>query len=236
MSILTSLLLLVAGLTLFILLLRSRPKSRIRRLEAWEQERLEIAANICHAAARDAFDLSLDGSIASLETVDHMIEQGWPMPAVPDRAEAAEEELQTSEKDAQAIGEDAETSEEDAQAREEPMPDSSESVSQATAIPDEHFVIGCYLGMVIVTHLDGEWRTDTELHKWPYVYFSRADLAVSPFELVQKKFEEPLEFMLADAAERLAADIDRRTNVRATTWHNAGEDRVSFGEPTEHTE
>ena len=213
MSILTSILLLVAGITLLIVLLRARPKTRIRRLEEREQEKLEIGANICHAAARDAFAISLDRTLGSLEVLDRMIEQGWPL--------GSEHESATDTRDI----EDTTTEKADA-----------EDALAVNSIPDEQFVVGCYVGSVIVNELQGEWRVDSELHRWPYIYFSRADLAVSPFELTQKKFEAPSTFALAEAVERLTGDIDRRTNVRATTWHNAGEERVSFGEPTQHSE
>lgn len=198
MSILTNILLVAAGVALLILVLRSRPKSRVRRLESWEKEKLELAAQICHAAARDAFELTLDGSIGSFDVLDHMIESGW--------------------KAKSAVAGD--TRDEAAMSQEESAP----------PIPDEQFVAGCYFGTAIVKHLEGQWRVDNAAHRWPYVYFSRADLAVSPFELAQRKFDAPEHFQLADAARRLAEDIDRRTHVRATTWHSTGTERVTFGD------
>jgi hypothetical protein len=206
MSILTNILLIAAGVALLILVLRSRPKTRVRRLEDWEKEKLERAAQICHAAARDAFDLSLDGSLASLDVLDHMIEIGWNAPIV-----------------TRGLSQDRE---EEADAREE---------ASIGPIPDEQFVVGCYFGSVIVEHMEGQWRVDNTTHRWPYVYFSRADLAVSPFELAQRKFEDPEQFHLAEAARHLSADIERRTHVRATTWHTTGTDRVTFGGSQQQT-
>jgi hypothetical protein len=202
MSILTSILLILSGLALLFIVLRARPSARIRRLEEWEERKLEIAGNICRAAARNAFDVELDGSIASIDVLDHLIEGGWP------QTHSTEAIQQTEANEATAT------------------PD-------ILSLPDEQFVMGSYLGETIVRHLNGEWRVESELHRWPYVYFSRADLAVSPFELVQKKFESRDGFELRDAIERLEGDIDRRTNVRATTWHNAGDEPVTFGETPE---
>lgn len=202
MSILTSILLIVAGLSLLVIALRARPRSRMRRLEEWEERKLAIAANICHAAARDAFAIELDGKAASVDVLDHLIEQGWTQPSPALASHASESES---------------------------VPVDDEA-GRTDALPDEQFVLGAYLGQTIVEDLKGEWRVDAMYHRWPYVYFTRADLAVSPFELIQKKFEQTHDFLLSDALHRLETDLELRTNVRATTWHNAGTTGVTFGD------
>ena len=77
MPILTSILLVLTGLALISLALRSRPKERTRRRDDYSERRLELGARICEAAAKDAFGVDLDHTDESLTKLDELIADGW---------------------------------------------------------------------------------------------------------------------------------------------------------------
>ncbi|HWF43786.1 MAG TPA: hypothetical protein VG537_04000, partial [Candidatus Kapabacteria bacterium] len=201
MPILTSILLVLTGLALISLALRARPAKRERRRSDYSERKLELAAQICEASARDAFDVELDHTDASLVTLDAMIAEEW----------RESSDNNTNEK-----------------------------------LLDELYVLGAYVGDVLVRHHSAEWhmkaasldkgsgfvRKDQpllpEIASWPCLYFNDANLIASPFEMVEHKLREPKTFRIMEAVERLLAEVERKKNVRATTWHRTGEPTASF--------
>ena len=77
MPILTSTLLILTGLALITLALRSRRKKRTVRRGDYSEYKLELGARICEAAARNAFGVDLDHTDASLRKLDELIAAGW---------------------------------------------------------------------------------------------------------------------------------------------------------------
>src|SRR6185312_12419931 len=59
----------------------------------------------------------------------------------------------------------------------------------------------------------GHWRQDEASHQLPFVFFERANVAASPFDLLRKKIDEPNTFKLQSAYERLLAEITRREHL-----------------------
>jgi hypothetical protein len=200
MPILTSILLVLTGLALISLALRSRPNKRERRRSDYSDRKLERAAQICEASARDAFEVELDHTDASLATLDAMISEEW---------EASDNS--TNEK-----------------------------------LRGELYILGAYVGDVLVRHHSAEWQSKAaslntgpgvgqkdptllpEIASWPCIYFNDANLIASPFEMIEHKLREPKTFRITEAVERLIAEVERRKNVRATTWHSTGEPTASF--------
>ena len=80
MPIFTSLLFLFLALALWPIVSRSNARRELERRRNEAEQRLETAARICEAAARDAFHISLDHSIASIDWLDEMIDKGWMEP------------------------------------------------------------------------------------------------------------------------------------------------------------
>ena len=77
MSFPTSLLLFLTGFALLIVAIRARPKARLKRLEDWEEYKMELGARVCRAAARNAFRVDLDHSDQSLPVLDEIMTTGW---------------------------------------------------------------------------------------------------------------------------------------------------------------
>jgi hypothetical protein len=91
MPIFTSLLFFFIALALLPLALRNSGMREIRRQHARETERMTIGAQICEAAARDAFEVELDHSAASIALLDELITRGWSYGTERIRASAHEE-------------------------------------------------------------------------------------------------------------------------------------------------
>jgi hypothetical protein len=77
MPIFTSLLFFFIALALLPLALRNSGMREIRRQHARDTERMTIGAQICEAAARGAFEVELDHSVASVALLDALITRGW---------------------------------------------------------------------------------------------------------------------------------------------------------------
>ena len=77
MPIFTSLLFFFLALALWPLATRNSGRRELRRRQAQAQDRFETAAQICEAAARDAFHITLDHSLRSIDQLDEMIDNGW---------------------------------------------------------------------------------------------------------------------------------------------------------------
>jgi hypothetical protein len=77
MSIFTSLLFFFTALALLPLALRNNSACEGRRQKKRDTERMTIGAQICEAAARDAFEAELDHSIGSISPLDSLITLGW---------------------------------------------------------------------------------------------------------------------------------------------------------------
>jgi hypothetical protein len=212
-----SLLLFFSGLALIIVLLRARPKTRVRRLEDWEESKMELGARICQAAAIDAFGVHLDNTDQSLEQLDAMITEGWeytvPEPIGPGMPNHSVSDAIAAERHSVEETRDTEPS------------------IRGTRGPekDSIFVLASYLGNILVLHHSGEWRLDPKTHTWPFVHFKQADLSVSPFEILARKLAAPEEFSLRDAMRRLLEEVERRTHLRVTSWHVSDDTSISFG-------
>ena len=76
MPLFTSLLFFFIALAFLPLVLRSRARSELRR-QAELDNRMTLGASICIAAAREAFGVELDRSLASIAALDALITQGW---------------------------------------------------------------------------------------------------------------------------------------------------------------
>jgi hypothetical protein len=77
MPIFTTTLLLFVTLAALALVTRRRARAKKRRLEVTENSSMKLAAQICEAAARDAFRIELDYSIESLNLLDTAIATNW---------------------------------------------------------------------------------------------------------------------------------------------------------------
>ncbi len=77
MPIFTSLLFFFIALALLPLALRNSGMREIRRQQARNMERMNIGAQICEAAARDAFEVELDHTTQSIAPLDTLITRGW---------------------------------------------------------------------------------------------------------------------------------------------------------------
>lgn len=77
MPLFTSLLFFFIALALVPLAMRNSALREARRKKARDEQRIEIGTRICEAAARDAFGIELDHSLASIDTLDDLITQGW---------------------------------------------------------------------------------------------------------------------------------------------------------------
>jgi hypothetical protein len=77
MPIFTSLLFFFIALALLPLILRNSGMREIRRQHTRDVERMNIGAHICEAAARDAFEVELDHTTASIALLDALIARGW---------------------------------------------------------------------------------------------------------------------------------------------------------------
>jgi hypothetical protein len=77
MPIFTSLLFFFIALALLPLALRNSGAKELRRLHARDTERMTIGAEICEAAARDAFEVELDHTTQSIALLDTLITRAW---------------------------------------------------------------------------------------------------------------------------------------------------------------
>jgi hypothetical protein len=164
MPILTSILLVLTGLALISLTLRSRPKERAERRSDYSERKLELGAQICEAAARDAFGVDLDHTDASLSALDQLITEGWTNP-----------------------------------------------VTVTDDQQDTLYVFGAYIGDVLVRHHQAEWHTDAK-STMPCLYFNAVDFIASPFEIIERKLQDPEHFRITEAVEHLLAEVEARKN------------------------
>ncbi len=77
MPIFTSLLFFFLALAFLPLAFRGSSARQDRRKQAKLDDRMETGADICRAAAREAFGVELDRSLASIAVLDDLIERGW---------------------------------------------------------------------------------------------------------------------------------------------------------------
>src|SRR5665213_2312505 len=130
MPIFTSLLFIFIALAFLPLALRSSRARSALREQAELDDRMALGASICIASAREAFSVELDCSLASIETLDRLISQGWAN---------ANEQSSPLAQQGEGVGGEA----------------SSDGKPN-----DLTFVFPSYLGTTVCGHTDARWRIE----------------------------------------------------------------------------
>lgn len=183
-----SIILIAVGLGL-ILLFRARPKAKSKRAARLMTEDMEIVADVARTTAWQVFNIDLDLSDKSIEQLDMMIANGWKEPMTAQELEVTDDSGS-------------------------PGTEAIEAVEELD-INDTFYAISGYVGTVLATNHNGEWRTDDE-HPLPYIYFKKFDYAVSPFDLVRRKLSAPQHFSLRTEYQNVLWELDQKNKPRIT--------------------
>lgn len=208
MSTFNSLLLILIGISILMFFTRIRKMRKDRTLNGALEDEMVMAANIARAAANDAFAIELDATDEAVAKLDQLIEAGWANTTVPLRPEERASELPEESLTKEQLSEREE--ERNRAEKEEGKDEEPVSIFEEDRVDDSFFVLGAYLGTLLTQLHGGVWHFDKETHKLPYVYFKSTELAISPFDLIKRKLQNPQSYDLTEAYHKVLMEIDLR--------------------------